>query len=156
MKEIDLSADNNIIHTCERLAIQTMYFNRSTYKKFDEMCKQKTGDDKKKKEEFSQTIPDLVATYTEKGKKYLEGDQLDLWIRMLPSRFGDLYQGMEIGCTLKILEAIKDFEEPSSKCVRLVNDMLEEQGHSGMSYKLMKFMLDNFSKFGPDLTSRLY
>lgn len=122
---------------------------------FEAKCEQMATEATRKKEEFKATIPQLIEKYTEEGKKYLSGDKLDLWRRILPIRFGDLYQGMEIKCTLEILKALEEFEEVDQACVIIVNKILESQGHSGMSYGLMKFMLKEFNKFGTDLTSKL-
>lgn len=181
MKEIDLHAGCDIDRACGILTAASEKHQEETYglfngktinstmsldecyelitgytkDKFDEMCRQKAEEDARKKEEFKATIPELVEKYSEIGKKFFEGELLAYWIKILPIRFNDMYQGMEIGCTIEILEALEDYEEVTEECLETVNGLLYLQGHSGMSYGLMKSILRKFNKFGTDLTSKL-
>ena len=93
--------------------------------------------------EHKAKIPQLTLEWEEKGHSVLDKKYWDLWDRCVPIRLSDLYRGMELGCTLEIVEKLNagcDFSEAL--------DILNGQGHSGMSYSLMCSMIMSFCDRG--------
>ena len=88
-------------------------------------------------------IPELTIEWTEKGKAILPKEKWALWEEVVPVRLKDLYQGMELGQCLDLVQILDHggtFEEAKAK--------LESQGHSGMSFSLICAMLGEFAKNG--------
>lgn len=93
--------------------------------------------------EHKAKIPQLTLEWEEKGHSILDKQYWDLWDRCVPIRLDDLYRGMELGCTLEIVEKLNagcDFSE--------AQDILNGQGHSGMSYSLVCSMIKSFCDRG--------
>ena len=68
-----------------------------------------------------------------------------IWTKIVPVRLGDLYRGMELGACLDIVEQLnKGCELEKAKT------MIEEQGHSGMSFRLVCSMIKAFSDRGDE------
>ena len=100
--------------------------------------------------EHKKKIPELTEEWKEKGHKILDKKYWELWDEVVPIRLGDLYRGMELGCTLDIVEKLNagcDFAE--------AREIFEKQGHSGMSAGLMFSMLINFCERGADFVRAL-
>lgn len=100
--------------------------------------------------EHKKKIPELTEEWKEKGHKILDEKYWELWDEVVPIRLGDLYRGMELGCTLDIVEKLNagcDFAE--------AREIFEKQGHSGMSASLMFSMLINFCERGADFVRAL-
>lgn len=91
-----------------------------------------------------------VEYWIERGKQSLSPDKLELWNKIVPVRLNDLYQGMELGATLEVIDALK-----SGKTFGDAQKILNDQGHSVMSYGLMKSMLKAFYDDGDALVAHL-
>ena len=90
----------------------------------------------KKKREHEEAIPELTKKWIEEGHKVLDKSVWEWWDSIVPIRLGDLYQGMELGCCLDIICALN-----SDASFETVNEVFDKQGHSGMSYSLVKSMV---------------
>jgi len=130
----------------------------SAYKKitgmsFDEFSqKQKNNHDKYEEErrKHKENIPNLIAEWNEKGTNILDSKYHELWLKIVPVRLDDLYEGMELKASLDIIEPLNkgcEFE--------LVKEILENQGHSGMSYSLVCSMIKFLCDRGYDFVSYL-
>jgi len=91
-----------------------------------------------------------VEYWIERGAQSLSPDKLELWNKVVPIRLNDLYQGMELGSTLEIIDALK-----SGKTFDDAQKILYDQNHSGMSYGIMKSMLKAFYDDGDALVAHL-
>lgn len=92
-----------------------------------------------KERKHKESIPKLTKQWIDRGEKVLSPDKLDEWKRCVPMRLNDLYEGMELGCTLDVIEALNNgatFEE--------AKQIVEGQHHSGMSFGLMCSMFRSF------------
>lgn len=95
-----------------------------------------------------ESIPEMTVYWIEKGMAILDDKYLELWIKCVPIRLSDLYQGMELGCCLEIVEQLNlgvEFEK--------VKPILENQGHSGMSFGLVCAMVRSFSDRGAEFVA---
>lgn len=88
-----------------------------------------------RRQEHVKAIPEKARHWISEGEKVLESDKLEYWTRIVPIRLGDLYQGMELKQTLDLIKLLHEdrYEEADS--------LIYTQGHSGMSYALIKQML---------------
>lgn len=97
---------------------------------------------KKREEEHKQKIPQLTKEWIEKGHQVLEQKFWDAWDKCVPIRLNDLYEGMELGMCLDIVRTINE------KTLEEAVEVMKNQGHSGMSWGLMKSMVKSFSDKG--------
>jgi hypothetical protein len=90
-------------------------------------------------------IPVLASEWIEKGHGILDEKYYDEWDRIVPIRLNDLYQGMELGACLEIVE------ELNKGCdIKKAIDIIEGQGHSGMSFSLVRAMVKAFCDRGDE------
>lgn len=115
----------------------------------------KTEHDKKMKEfherlmreekEHKQKIPQLTREWIEKGRLILDKKYWSLWNECVPIRLDDLYQGWELGGCLDIVAALNN-----GCAMDEAKKIMDEQGHSGMSYGLMRTMVRSFCDRGEE------
>ncbi len=106
-------------------------------------------DIKKQELEHKEAIPRLTKEWIEKGHKILAEDKWELWDKCVPVRLDDLYKGMELGNCLEIIDAI------NNKTLEDAVMVMKNQGHSGMSWGLVKSMVKSFSDRGEEFCSLL-
>lgn len=121
----------------------------STY--FDELNKREMNQQRliKEEEEHQKKVPELAEIWIEKGHKVLSEDKWSKWDECVPVRLSDLYHGMELGMCLDIIRTID--EKSLEEAVEVMNN----QGHSGMSWELMKSMIKTFSDKGEEFIALL-
>lgn len=98
--------------------------------------------------EHKKHIPQLKK-YIEKGHKILSKDKWDSWDKCVPVRLNDLYKGMELNQCLKIIKTVK------SKGIARGIEVMKNQGHSGLSWGLMKSMIYTFCDCGNEFVEAL-
>lgn len=109
-------------------------------KEFEDRERKQLEEMKKHEEEFKSSIPSLIEEYCGKARGVISEDRLSRWDKIVPIRLGDLYEGMELECTLELVKAL-DIEGCSLEEGKKI---INKQGHSGMSFMLMKSMLLEF------------
>ena len=100
----------------------------------------------KKKHEDS--IPELTKHWIEKGNIILDEKYRDEWAKCVPIRLDDLYRGMELGATLDIV-----LELNNNCTLEKAKEIIDNQGHSGMSYSLVCLMVKSFCERGNEFYS---
>ena len=86
-----------------------------------------------------------IAKYISDGHKILDEKYWNDWDRCVPIRVNDIYGGMELGCCLDIIE------ELNNNCTMdFAKMIIENQGHSGMSYNLVRAMVKAFCNRGEE------
>lgn len=110
-----------------------------------ERVRQEEYQEQKRKHE--EAIPELTKEWIEKGKKVLDEKYLELWNKCVPIRLADLYQGMELGHCLEIVEQLNKGEE-----LEKVKPLIENQDHSGMSFGLVCLMISSFCDRGKEFS----
>lgn len=115
-----------------------------TKAEFDYMIKEQKDAWEEQKREHEVSIPKKTKYWREKARGIIKEDKLDHWDEIVPIRLKDLYQGMELECCLDLAVLLKEgaFEE--------AKEMLNNQGHSGMSYGLVCAMLKEFVDNGEE------
>lgn len=95
----------------------------------------------KTKAEFDE---DAKKMWIKEGREILAEDKWELWEKIVPIRLSDLYRGMELRACLDIVKIL------NSGTLEEAKTMIEEQGHSGMSFSLVCSMVKEFSPRGEE------
>lgn len=104
-----------------------------------------------KEKEHKDSIPSLVPLYCKRARGVILENQYNLWDKIVPTRLGDLYHGLELGCTLDLCEIMRDESISYDKRLRKAYKAFMNQEHSGMSASLVASMLKVFCPDGEDL-----
>lgn len=95
-----------------------------------------------------EAIQQLTQEWIAKGNEILDEKYHKLWAECVPIRLNDLYQGIELGCTLDIVK------ELNAGCeLQKAKEIIESQGHSGMSFGLVCSMVKAFCDIGAEFVS---
>lgn len=119
-----------------------------TKTEFDADRKAENDKYKEDQRKHKEAIPELTKEWIEKGKTILDEKYLELWNKCVPIRLSDLYQGMELGNCLEIVEQLNKGEE-----LEKVKPLIENQGHSGMSFGLVCSMVKSFCDRGEEFVN---
>lgn len=114
---------------------------------FDKRRQDQIDEWKKQDEEHKAKIPELTKHWIAEGHKYISSEYWKLWAECVPIRLGDLYQGMELDCTIKLVK-ILNTSDNIEDTYQSAKEEIESQGHSGMSFGLVKSMIKSFHKNG--------
>lgn len=114
---------------------------------FDKIRQDQIDEWKRQVEEHKANIPELIEYWIEEGHKHISPEYWTLWDECVPIRLGDLYRGMELDCTIKIVK-ILNTSDSIEDTFQSAKDEIESQGHSGMSFGLVKSMIKSFHKNG--------
>ncbi|OLA71440.1 MAG: hypothetical protein BHW52_03315 [Ruminococcus sp. 37_24] len=120
-----------------------------TFKEFKDEQEKMRQDLIRREEEHKKKIPELTKYWIKEGHKILSQDKWDEWDRCVPIRLGDLYEGMELGQCLDIIKTVKD------NSIVAGIEVMKNQGHSGMSWGLMKSMIYTFCDCGNEFVETL-
>ena len=122
-----------------------------TKEQYDKEMQDWCDECERKEKEHKDSIPSLVPGYCERARGVILEDQYNLWDKIVPTRLGDLYHGMELSCTLDLCEIMRDESITYDKRLRKAYKAFMNQGHSGMSASLVASMLRVFCPDGEDL-----
>jgi len=116
-----------------------------TKAEFDEAERIRHEEYEEQQRKHKEAIPELTKEWIAKGKEVLEEKYLELWNKCVPMRLSDLYQGMELGMCLDIVKELNNGCE-----LQKAKEIIESQGHSGMSFGLICSMLKSFCDRGSE------
>ncbi len=114
----------------------------------DEYARIRHEEYEEQQRKHKEAIPQLTKEWIEKGKEVLDEKYLDLWNECVPIRLEDLYQGMELGMCLDIVKELNNGCE-----LQKAKEIIESQGHSGMSFGLICSMIKSFCDRGSEFVS---
>lgn len=115
----------------------------------NEEAKKKWHEEYEEKErKHKEAIPELTKEWIEKGNTILDEKYRELWAKCVPIRLDDLYHGMELGNCLEIVEQLNKGKE-----LKEVKPLIENQGHSGMSFGLVCSMVKSFCDRGAEFAT---
>lgn len=110
---------------------------------------QKRQDDyEQKKREHEEAIPDLTEEWIKKGNEVLDKRYHDLWAKVVPVRLKELYRGYELEACLDIVDLLNNGHGLDD-----AKDMIEQQGHSGMSFSLVCSIVNAFCIRGSEFVN---
>ena len=114
-----------------------------TKEQFDEYQRLRHEKYEEEKRKHEESIPELTKEWIKKGNEILDKEYHELWNECVPIRLSDLYRGMELGACLDIVK------ELNNNCsLDEAKAIIDNQGHSGMSYSLVRSMVKAFCKRG--------
>ena len=119
-----------------------------TKSEFDAERKAENDKYKEEQKKHKEDIPELAKDWIEKGNAILDEQYHEKWAKCVPIRLDDLYQGMELGATLDIVKELNagcEFEK--------AKEIIEGQGHSGMSFGLVCSMVKSFCNRGSEFVA---
>lgn len=120
----------------------------NTKAEFDAERKAENDRYKEEQRKHKEAIPELTKEWIEKGNAILDEKYHETWAKCVPIRLDDLYQGMELGATLDIVK------ELNAGCeLQKAKEIIREQGHSGMSFRLVCSMVESFCDRGQEFVS---
>jgi len=109
----------------------------------DEESRKENERYKEEQRKHKEAIPELTKQWVEKGNTILDEKYRDFWAKCVPIRLDDLYQGMELGACLDIV-----LELNNGCSLDKAKEIIENQGHSGMSFGLVCSMVKSFCDRG--------
>lgn len=116
-----------------------------TKSEFDELERIRREEYENEERKHKESIPQLTIEWIEKGKSILDEKYHYLWIKCVPIRLKDLYKGMELEMCLDIVKRLNEgCSLDESK------EIVESQGHSGMSFGLICSMVKSFCDRGTE------
>ena len=119
-----------------------------TKEQFDEHQRLRHEEYEEGKRKHEESIPELTKEWIKKGNEILDKEYHELWNKCVPIRLSDLYRGMELGASLEIIDKLnKNCSLDEAK------DIIDNQGHSGMSYSLVRSMVKSFCKRGNEFAN---
>lgn len=119
-----------------------------TKAEFDEEERIRNEEYEAEKKRHEESIPELTKEWIENGEIVLDQKYHEKWARCVPIRLADLYRGMELGMCLDIVK------ELNNGCtLEKSKEIVESQGHSGMSFGLICSMVKSFCDRGDEFVS---
>ena len=115
---------------------------------FDEAERLRHEQYKAEERRHNDAIPELTKEWVAKGMAILDEKYHDAWAECVPIRLGDLYRGMELGNCLEIVEQLN-----GGAALEKVKPLIENQGHSGMSFGLVCSMVRSFCDRGAEFVT---
>lgn len=145
-KQVCFNFNGNMLYSdTETLDSAYLKVTNMTKAGFDKYKQQQALEYKQQIEEHEAKIPELTKAMIEKGHKLLSESLWEEWDSIVPIRLKDLYQGMELGQCLDLVQLLEE-EDGFNKAKALI----ESQGHSGMSFGLISCMVEAFSPKGKE------
>lgn len=92
-----------------------------------------------------ENLPKLTKYWIVKGRGALDRKYRSKWNKCVPIRLRDIYRGYELKSTLEIVRFLKPRYD-----ISIPKNIIEEQGHSGMSFGLVCAIIKAFSDRGED------
>lgn len=119
-----------------------------TKAQFDKARKKEIERYKEQERRHNEAIPELTKGWIAKGNSILDKKYHENWAKCVPVRLSDLYRGMELGNCLEIVEQLNKGQQ-----LEKVKPLIENQGHSGMSFGLVCAMIRAFCDRGDEFVA---
>lgn len=141
---------NGHIFYSDKVTMDSAYLeiHGKTKEEWDNERKQWRINEKKRQEEFKKSISNKIKHYKEISKGLIKESKLEEWYKIIPVRLNDLYEGYDLNCTLNIAKVLNKENNPET--FEEVNELLKNQGHSGLSYSLVIGMIKDFCNNGEE------
>jgi len=103
-----------------------------TKREFDEAARIRNEEYEDRQRKHKEAIPQLTKEWIEKGNNILHKNYHELWAKLVPIRLNGMYNGMELSASLDIINKL------NANCnLEQAKELIDSQGHSGMSYTLV-------------------
>ena len=143
---------NNVVLYSDTVTLDEAYklITGNTKSEFDEIQNKIIQINKEKLMKHGQDIPSLILEWQKKGREILTEDKWEYWDEIVPIRLNDLYQGMELFCSLSIIKILND-----GGTLEEAKEIIDSQNHSVMSYSLVSTMVRIFCNRGTEFAEYL-
>jgi glutamate synthase domain-containing protein 3 len=123
---------------------------------FEAEIKHRAEEYKRQIEEHKAKIPQLIEEYKEKAKGLVREDMWEKFVKILPIRLDDIYQGFEVQSMLDINKVLIENKDNEEQAIRKAKEVFVEQGHSGWSAGLTAFLVSAYSPvFGKEFFKKV-
>ena len=102
--------------------------------------------EEQEKEESKNKTPEWIA----RGRKLIPEELWQEWEECIKIRIRDLYNGKEVEHALVVMEA-----HQSGQSIAEISKLIDDQGHSGMSYSMLRSIIKHFYPAGTQLFEEL-
>lgn len=100
---------------------------------------------KREQKEAEERAKANIPNWIEKGQALIFPERYAEWEKCVIARASDLYHGLELDSALEIMTALEN-----GATMEEAKQMLDKQGHSGMSASIVRNILFAFSSKGPE------
>lgn len=147
----DVSTEFNGKELNSDMSLDEMYLlvTGRTREEFNAECERRRKKEKEEEAEYKAKIPELEKYWVEEGKNFVTKN-IEKWNECVSIRLRDLYCGMELSCLQEVAEYI------NKKQYDIAKTKIEKQGHSGMSFYLIKSMIATFLENGQEFLKKTY
>ena len=131
----DISMDSAYLEVCGCTYSEYLRRRKEWLQEYEERKR-------KEKEESKAKKPEWIA----RGRKLIPEELWSKWEECIDIRISDLYNGMEVESALQVMEA-----HASGASAKDILQMTYDQGHSGMSYSMLRSIVTFFYPAGKQL-----
>jgi len=98
-------------------------------------------------EENARRAEAKIPSWIEMGKTLgIDPALTEDWEKMVKGRAGDLYHGMELDAAIVVMQKLN-----SGATAKDIKETLDDQGHSGASYGMVRWIVETFASRGKDI-----
>lgn len=116
-----------------------------TYTECQENEKRRIEKWKQEDEEYKKSIPNLRKQYLVDSLHLIAPEQIDEWVKVMDARLSDLYKGFDLASAIEIMKALD-----GGASIETAKNIIDNQGHSGMSYGVVRLVVKQFSPRGQE------
>ena len=116
-----------------------------TKAEFDKAQEEWRENYRKEEEEAKAKAEAKVPDWIKRGERFIYPERAEEWKKCVEERAGDLYHGMDLDAAIEIMEKLE-----SGATLDEAKELIDSQGHSGMSYGMVRNIVFSFSKYGPE------
>lgn len=116
-----------------------------TYAECQENEKRSIEKWKQEEEEYKREVPSLKKQYLIDSLYLIKPEQIDEWVKVVGARLSDLYKGFDLAAAIDILKALD-----GGASIKEAKNIIDNQGHSGMSYGVVRLIVKQFSPRGQE------
>ena len=139
---------NNLYSDVDDIDSAYIKITGKTKAEHDELMRQEREKWEEQDRKHKEAIPELTKEWIEKGEAIIDAKYLDYWRKCVPIRLNDMYKGFELGACIDIVK------ELNAGCeLTVAKKIIEDQGHSGMSFGLVCSMVKSFCDRGEEFVS---
>ena len=117
----------------------------TTYTECQENEKRRIEKWKQEEEEYKKSIPNLRKQYLVDSLCLISPEQINEWIKVVDARLSDLYKGFDLTSAIEIMKALD-----GGASIENAKNIIDNQGHSGMSYGVVRLVVKQFSPRGQE------
>ena len=121
-----------------------------TYREFLQEQKRQMEQWEREKEEAKAQSRAKTPEWIARGRKLIPEELWKEWEECIEIRISDLYNGREIEHALVVMEAHK-----AGQSIAEISELIDNQGHSGMSYGMLRSIISHFYPEGKQLFTEL-